>query len=430
MTLHKQAASLMVLHAADVLQPLIILPFAGNILGASGFGQYAYALALTQLASVTVDYGFYFTARRNAASVRNDPRAVQILFAEVIAAKAILFLGVCLVTLAMMVVSDAITIPVSACIIVAALGSMVLPYWLFSALEKPWQSAICTVASRSLALLAFFVLVRSPSDAYLAASIQAAIPLASAVISIPFVVGIGLDGFRSLALRRVLKQLQDGWSAFLSTAAYTAAAALPVPMVQHFSGFTAAGHYSVAEKLISAVRPIFRVMGETLMPRIAYLAAHDPAKGLVLIVRSLWTILIGAALSLTLYFAGPYAVLLMFGPGFADSTPLIHVLSIVPLCYNVSMCLAQFYMFNYGHEKAWTWLIVSGLLSFISTAYLLSYWLDGAMAVAIGFVFGESVVAMISIGYFIASVVARGRAADISKHSPIYGGLHAQDRRS
>jgi len=70
MTLHRQAAGLTVMHAAEVVQPLLILPYAGYVLGPAAFGRYAYILALTQIASVIVDYGFTLTARRAAAPAR------------------------------------------------------------------------------------------------------------------------------------------------------------------------------------------------------------------------------------------------------------------------------------------------------------------------------------------------------------------------
>ncbi len=63
-SLRKQAASLAVLHTADILQPLLILPYAGLVLGPEQFGQFAYAISLSQIAATVVDYGFHWTAQR------------------------------------------------------------------------------------------------------------------------------------------------------------------------------------------------------------------------------------------------------------------------------------------------------------------------------------------------------------------------------
>src|ERR1700674_3629655 len=87
MSLRKQAASLAIMHAADVLQPLLILPYAGRVLGPHHFGQYAYAMSLGQLAATIVEYGFHWTAQRAAAAARREPAAIAALFAEVFLAK-------------------------------------------------------------------------------------------------------------------------------------------------------------------------------------------------------------------------------------------------------------------------------------------------------------------------------------------------------
>src|SRR4051795_3555126 len=99
MSLHKQAASLALMHAADVVQPLVLLPYAGRILGAQSFGEYAYALSIGQFASTITEYGFHWTAQRTAASSRHSPTALASLFGEVFITKFTLCIAVTLVGL-------------------------------------------------------------------------------------------------------------------------------------------------------------------------------------------------------------------------------------------------------------------------------------------------------------------------------------------
>jgi len=411
MTLHRQAAGLTVMHAAEVIQPLLILPYAGNVLGPTAFGRYAYILALTQIASVIVDYGFTLTARRAAAPARHDPIVIRSLLAEIVAAKGILCLGVAVVALIAESFSSAIDMPTFICIMLSALGAMLFPSWLFLGLERPWQAAIPVVAARVLALVAFIALVHSPSEAGLAAAIQSAIPLACAIISLPYVLAIGMGGFRSLSLRGVIKQLRGGWSGFVSWLAQCIVVILPVPLVQQIGGFAAVGQYTVAERLISAARPIFGILQQTLMPRVAYLASHNPAQGLVLIWNSLWTLIIAVAMSLALYFIGPYVVIFLFGSEYTQAITLVRAMCILPILMDLRICMADLYMFNYGYEKAWTLLAVLSLVGFLFAVYALSYWTNGAMAVAIGSVIGEGIAAVASTVFFLVSVFLRTRAA-------------------
>jgi O-antigen/teichoic acid export membrane protein len=180
--------------------------------------------------------------------------------------------------------------------------------------------------------------------------------------------------------------------------------------VQHFAGFAAAGQYAVAEKLVGVVRPVFRVILETLMPRVAYLAAHEPAKGIALVRMALLTVIVGIGLSLFLFLAGPYVIRLLFGAEFAGSVPILHILCITPVLISVSLCTSDLYMFHFGHEKAWSRLIVAGLPVFLIASYVLSFWVDGSLAVAAGAAASTFLVALVSAAYFASALLAERRS--------------------
>jgi O-antigen/teichoic acid export membrane protein len=402
MTFRKQAASLAVMHAFEVLQPLLILPHAGRVLGPHNFGQYAYALSIGQFAATIVEYGFHWTAQRTAASARQEPNVIGTLFADVFAAKVLLLL---VVTAAGLAVADgilAISKPMFMCVMLTAVGGILFPAWLFIGLERAWQAAIAVAVARSLALLCFLTMVRSPVQVDLAVVIQSAIPLVSGVISLPFILPVGLDGFRSLTPSRVRMQFRNGWRGFLFSFVERTSITLPVPLVEHFAGYVAAGQYSVAEKFVSATRPFFRVMTETLLPRVAYYAHHDPRAGLALIWRSLLTLGVGAALSLSLFFVAPYVIIIFFGDGFAAAIPIVRTMAVIPFLLNGNICMSNLYMFNYGHERAWSRLTVFGLLVFLTLAYLLSSNLaNPAIGVAIAAAAKESVVFLVSAVFFL-----------------------------
>ena len=412
MSLRNHARSLTILHAADVLQPLLILPYAGRVLGPLEFGQFAYAIAIGQLAATIVDYGFHWTGQRAAASARGEPAVIAALFAEVVVTKALLCL---VVTVGGLVATNGLLAMNKALFLSAMLtsfGNILFPAWLFIALERAWQAAFAVVVSRILAIALFLMIVTSPAQLELAVAIQSGIPLASAIIGLPFVVAIGLGGFRSVTMSGIGMQLRGGWRGFLYTLVERALMTLPVPFIQHFGGYVAAGQYSVAEKFVGATRPFFRVMSETFLPRVAYYAQHDPAAGVNLIRTSLLSLVVGAALGLTLFFAAPYVIVILFGHEFSDAIPIVRVMSVLPVLMNANICTSTLYMFNYGHERAWAFLTVAGLLTFVALAYLLCLYLpNAAIAVALAIIARESVVLVVSGGFFLAYSAAKMRAS-------------------
>ena len=408
MSLRKQATSLAVMHAADILQPLLILPYAGRILGPFEFGRFAYAMSIGALATTLVEYGFHWTAQRAAASARQDLTVLRSLIAEVAVIKSILWVGVAAVGL--VIADDFLSLSKSLflCTMLTPLGGILFPAWLFIGLERAWQAAIAVVTSRCLALVWFLLIVTSPTQLEAAVAIQSAIPLVAGVVSLPFVVPIGLDGFRTVTPSRIGERLRDAWQGFLFSAVERALITLPVPLVGYFGGYVAAGQYSVAEKFVGATRPLFRVLSDTFLPRVAFCANHDPAAGIALIRSAFPTLLIGAACSLFLFLFGPYVIVILFGDQFTGAVQILRLLSIIPVLVNVNILTSNLYMFNYGHERAWASLTVSGLLIFLALAYLLSFYLpSAATAVAIAAIARECIVLVVSVGFFLAFGTAR-----------------------
>jgi O-antigen/teichoic acid export membrane protein len=427
MSLRKQAISLAIMYTAEVVQPLLVLPYLGRVLGSLQFGKYAYALSIGAFAATLVEYGFHWTAQRAAAAARHEPAAITALFAEVAVTKSLLCV---VVTIAGLAAAEGILTLSKALFLFTMLtsfGNILFPAWLFIGLERAWQAAVAVVIARALSVAFVLALVTSSTQLEMAVAIQAGIPLVSGVLSLPFVTTVGLGGFRNVTLSRVGAQLLNGWRGFLYSFVERTLTTVPVPLVAHFSGYVAAGQYSVAEKFVTATRPLFRVLSETFLPRVAYYARHDPAAGLALIWKSLPSLAIGAVFSVCVYFLAPYIIILLFGSEFSGAIPIVRILSVVPILMNANILTSNLYMFNFGHERAWAALTVLGLLVFLAVAYLLSVsLLNAAVAVAIAVIAKESVVLVVSAGYFLAFGTARAKIAPTTADDGPPAAVHAR----
>jgi O-antigen/teichoic acid export membrane protein len=415
MSLRRQAASLAIMHAADIAQPLLLLPYAGRILGAQHFGEYVYALSIGQFAATIVEYGFHWTAQRAAASARQEPAKLASLFAEVVATKATFCV---LVTLAGLAAANGL-LPISRsmflCAMTNAVGGILFPAWLLIGLERAWQATLATVIARSVTFIGFVTLVVSPAQVEVAVTIQSAVPLICGVVTLPFVAAIGVEGLRSVTLSGIARQVVSGSRGFLYSFVERASIALPMLLVGYYGGYVAAGQYSIAEKCIGATRPFFRIMCDTFLPRVAFYAQHDPKTGLRLIWISLSTCVVGAGLSLGLFILAPYVIPLAFGDLFTDAVSIVRLMSIIPLLINLNLCTSNLYMFNYGHERAWSSLIAASLLVLLSVAYLLLLTLsNAATAVAVAVIAKEAVVLVVSAGFFLAAGVPGMRIATVN----------------
>src|SRR5260370_29997153 len=150
------------MHAADILQPLLILPYAARVLEPVHFGQYAYAMSIGQIASTVVEYGFHWTGQREAAAARREPAMIASIFADVLVTKAILCLVVTFVGLAVADSLLALSKPMFLCVMLTSAGGILFPAWLFIALERAWQAALAVVVAPCLAPVCFLTMVTSP----------------------------------------------------------------------------------------------------------------------------------------------------------------------------------------------------------------------------------------------------------------------------
>jgi O-antigen/teichoic acid export membrane protein len=173
-------------------------------------------------------------------------------------------------------------------------------------------------------------------------------------------------------------------------------------LVGHYGGYVAVGQYSIAEKFVSATRPFFRIMTDTFLPRVAYYAQRDPRAGIRLICISLSSCVVGAAISLSLFMLAPYIVTLIFGEAFAGAVPIVRLMSVIPMMINLNLCTSNLYMFNYGHERAWSSLLATSLLVFLAVAFVLLIFLpNAAIAVALALIAKEAVVLCVSAWFFV-----------------------------
>jgi PST family polysaccharide transporter len=105
---------------------------------------------------------------------------------------------------------------------------------------------------------------------------------------------------------------------------------------------------------------------------------------------------------LGLFFVAPLIVKPIFGASFAGAVPIIRLMAIIPLLLNISACTANLYMFNYGHERAWSLLVLSSLVVFVGVAYGLLMWMPSAVAaVSLAVITKEAIVAAVSAGFLI-----------------------------
>ncbi len=410
MSLHRQAFALTIMHVVDVLQPLLVIPYAARVLGPEQFGRFVYALSVGAVAATLVDYGFHWTGQRESATARGDESALSQILANITCAKGALLLVVLVIGLSC---SHLLGLDRSLFLaaLVTAAGNVLFPAWLFIGTEQCWRAALPATVARFILLGAFLEFVQTPQDVAIATAIQGAAPLLAAAMTAGYTMKLAVVGLRRVSASSIVNQFKDGSRAFLFTLVERTVITAPILMVTYLQGYSAAGNYSIADKFIGASRPFFRVISETFLPRVAYYAKHAPDHGISLVWNVCYTLVVGATFSLILYFVAPYMIVLLFGREFSSAIAIVKLMSIIPFLLNATLLTSTLYMFNFGHERAWGYLVALSLLVFfVVTGAAVAAGMEPIYAIPLALIAKELLVLVVSGTYFVRHVFALARA--------------------
>lgn len=236
------------------LIPLLELPLLSRVLGPAEYGSILYAQAIAFTAAIVVEYGFNFSAARTVAVEGHDPLVVRRLLANVMGAKLILALAL-LFIFSLLGVAGLINpqiLPLSywVWVLVFFMAFGFSPFWYFQGRERLKGVVALDFSLRGSALALMFLLVKAPADAVFALSLQAMAGILSTSIQSYWVVKA--VGWQQPSLSGGVKQLCEGWHAFLYRGGSNVLAAMNAAMLGGLSTTAQLGLFAPVEKVVRA----------------------------------------------------------------------------------------------------------------------------------------------------------------------------------
>ena len=389
--------SLGALQAANYALPLLLLPYLAHTLGVEKLGLLAFAISLMQLFSVLIDYGFNLSASRQAAVHRNEPTALNHLFAAVTTlritfASAGLLLLYLLIQTIPRLQSDA-NLYLASYILVA--GNALFPLWLFQGIERMKLASIIQIGTKFTGFIATILLVKSPDDVVLAAFLQGSTNLAAAFICLPLVPGaIGATRIVAPKLENISQQLKEGWHIFLSSAAINLYTSSNVFILGALTNPSTAGIYHVAEKTVRAVQYLFEPINQAVYPYISKLAQYNTQAALDFNQKMLkWAGAASLLSSISLAVTAPWIVPLLFSPDFSASVEIIQAMAPLPFIIVISNIIGKQKLLAFGFSREFSRIIIRGAGLNFATFPLMAHFF-GALGAALANVATEAVIAI------------------------------------
>ena len=359
----RNLTSLSVLQAANILAPMITIPYLLRSLGAEPFGRLILAQASVTYVSMLVEFGFNLSAARHIAEARARNQPINQFVLSVLSAKAVLFLVGAVVLTAALVAIPALRQSRAPFIwfLPLALGGVAFPEWLFRGLERMAAPAMALLAARGAAILLTFLSVHGPADITRAALIISCTPILAGLFCAHALKAADLGGVRRPTWPSIIGVLRDGWDTFLSTAATSLYSVTNAVLVGTICGPTQLAFFSAADKIRSAGAAFITPVTTAAYPRVVRAASRSWADG----AHMAWPIAaVLCAVALVsggaMFVFAPQIVALVAGAHFGAAVMPLRIMSCLPLVLAMNSVLGLLVLLPRRQSRAFSWILTGG----------------------------------------------------------------------
>ncbi|WP_026999053.1 oligosaccharide flippase family protein [Eisenibacter elegans] len=365
------------MQVANFLLPLLVIPYLTRVIGIELYGTVNWLHALMIYLAIFTDYGFQITATREVAVHRSNLAMISKIFYKILFTRIILCL-----TAGILLWVGVQTIPALQTERWAAylgfsfvIGQALSPVWFFQGMERMFYITILTVIAKLLFTVLVFVLVQSPHDYVYVLFYQ----------GLGWVVAGGLGTILAIRLFRlqwvrpsvqeVWEELYSGWGVFstnLSVASYTTANLLLLGLWE--TDKQVVGYYSVAEKVVTALRQILVTFSQATYPRVCQLAQQSHST-LRVFYRRLHLPFVGliAGGTILLWFLAPQVLWIVSGETSESMVMYLRLLIWIPLVVATNIPFYQT-LLAYNLSKGYVRVVNAGfVLNLCLNALLLTY---------------------------------------------------------
>ena len=348
-------ASLFSVHMANMLLPLLTVPYVVRIIGPERLGLLNFSMAYVAYFTLFINYGFEMAAVRAIAANRTNKPLVNRIFSEVLFGKALLF-GVSSLVFGFLSYYNPVFrehIWLHCCTYLSCVGVVLFPIWLFQAMEDLGRVALFNLLVKILFTLSVFILIRQPDD-YLYQNLS--ISVAQVLVSV-VALWVALRRFTvtfTLPTRSALiNRFREDSTLFFSSVMITLYAGSAVFLLGLLSTSYNVGIFSAGTRIESIARAFVGLaLNQAFFPIVANAFGKSREEGLH-VVRTTFFPLSAFMLvvSATLWLIAPVFITLFYGSKFQEAILVLRIVSLLPITVGISNLLGLHTMLNLRMDR-------------------------------------------------------------------------------
>lgn len=307
--------------------PLITLPYLTRVLTPNYYGIATYMTSTMTYFQVLIDFGFIYSATRDASLHRADKKRLGEILSQTIAAKLILCLLGFLIMLIMVpfvtIMKENFVLTLLYFLSVAI--TIFLPDYIYRGLEKMEIVSIRFILARLVSTVLTFILIKSSDDLILMPVLLICGNLAAVIFSFLHLYRKEHVRFVAINWREVVDSLKSSSVFFVATFATTAFGATTTFLmgVEKFSTLSTAeiAFWGLAYQIICTIEMMYDPIISSIYPHMVKNKDYGVIKKALLIFMPL--ILLGVVVC---YFLADVGMNLAGGSEYTDAVPIFRIL--------------------------------------------------------------------------------------------------------
>lgn len=355
--------------AANLLLPLITIPYVIRTVGFENFGLVAFATSIVNYFSVFINYGFNLTATKAVSQNRNDSHYLNKLFCTVTYSKVLLSFTSILIflVLSILIVSIKNNFYVYLYLLLSIIFTNLSPDWFFQGIQQLKFLTYLNLSLKIISTILTFFLIKVTSDYYYLAIIPFINSVFLFAISHLYIQIKHKFRYLRVDLSSIFKELYQGRFIFLSQVKITFFNNFNTVVLGFLTDNKIVGIFSSADKIIKVFSSIQVPIVTALFPHIAMKIKNSRETVFYELKKiAIYGSVLYGAILIILFILAPWISQIMFGAEVDQIALLIRIMSFIPLFIFINNLFGTQYLLNTGLEKKFLInLIIAALLNVV-----------------------------------------------------------------
>ncbi|AZI39608.1 oligosaccharide flippase family protein [Epilithonimonas vandammei] len=355
--------------AANLLLPLITIPYVIRTVGFENFGLVAFATSIVNYFSVFINYGFNLTATKAVSQNRNDSQYLNKLFCTVTYSKVLLSFTSILIflVLSILIVSIKNNFYVYLYLLLSIIFTNLSPDWFFQGIQQLKFLTYLNLSLKIISTILTFFLIKVTSDYYYLAIIPFINSVFLFAISHLYIQIKHKFRYLRVGLSSIFKELYQSRFIFLSQVKITFFNNFNTVVLGFLTDNKIVGIFSSADKIIKVFSSIQVPIVTALFPHIAMKIKNSRETVFYELKKiAIYGSVLYGAILIILFILAPWISEIMFGEEVDQIALLIRIMSFIPLFIFINNLFGTQYLLNTGLEKKFLInLIIAALLNVV-----------------------------------------------------------------